>query len=84
MALTDLWREMDAAKARAQAEIDVTKSAIENLSCLGGKWRFVGVREGPKWIARHRYDGEVSERSSTALVERIKEIIARHAPKVRP
>lgn len=75
--MTNFWKQMDAVKAKAKAEQDETKSIIEDLVCLGGKWRFAGVREGGKWTARHRYDGEVTAPTSAGLIEKVKACVAK-------
>ena len=73
-AYVKFWKEMDERAAKSKAEVAETRAIIESLLPVGGKWRFVRVEQGIRWIARHSLHGEVRAPTSKALIAEAKRI----------
>lgn len=74
MSAIDFWKQMDERAAKAKAEVDATKSIIEEIKTRGSKWRFIGVKNGVLWVARHRLFDEIREQTAEQLVAHVQRI----------
>lgn len=74
--MNDLWRQIDAMKARGEQERAETKAALEEIMCRGSKWSLSTATRSIVWVARHKILGEVSAPTSTLLLERVREKVA--------
>lgn len=70
--MSGAWSDIDARRLAHEEALRATKSAIDSIPALGGKWTFRGVSSLGKWRATHRHKDPIEARSGTELVELVR------------